>query len=267
MKKNISIFGLIATTLLAFNVSSASADPTYAVLDSNGNVTNIIVCGSACASGEFGGNKVVLQVAADPVTGANRGGIWQGPGTTTYNENNGAFTVTHQPTETSVSKTNVVENASLVDKYDVEENIISSIINQDGTETKTTITKSWTIEEENKTKTTSSVIVNGQSSSYSFTYNDTIGSNLFTQNGFTKNWSDNSSAVISVNKDETRTISKISNGAKSVVSTDTQNEIESISFDERKTSQQIQDSVTNSNLLLLNSKIQTLISLLGSWVK
>ena len=266
MKKNLSIFGLLAGIILTFNTSSASADPTYAVLDSNGNVTNIIVCGSACASGEFGGNKVVLQVAADPVTGANRGGIWQGPGTTTYNENSGAFTVTHQPTETSVSKTDVVENTSLVDRYDVEENIISSIINQDGTETKTTITRNWTIEEENKTKTTSLAIVNGQSSSYSFTYNDTIGSNLFNENNF-RNWSDNSSAVISVNKDETQTISKISNGTKSVVSTDTQNEIESISFDERKTSQEIQDSVTNSNLLLLNSKIQTLISLLGSWIK
>ena len=266
MKKNLSIFGLLAAILLTFNVSSASADPTYAVLDANGNVTNIIVCGSACASGEFGGNKVVLQVAADPVTGENRGGIWQGPGTTTYNENNGAFTVTHQPTETSVSKTNVVENTSFVDRYDVEENIISSIINQDGTETKTTITRNWTIEEENKTKTTSSAIVNGQSSSYSFTYNDTIGSNLFNENNF-RNWSDNSNAVISVNKDETQTISKISNGTKSVVSTDTQNQTESISFDERKTSQEIQDSVTNSNLLLLNSKIQTLISLLGSWVK
>ena len=266
MKKNLSVFGLLAGIILTFNISSASADPTYAVLDSNGNVTNIIVCGSACASGEFGGNKVVLQVAADPVTGANRGGIWQGPGTTSYNENNGVFTVTHQPIETPMSKTDVVENTSLVDRYDVEENVISSIINQDGTETRTTITRNWTIEEENKTKTISSAIINAQSSSYSFTYNDTIGSNLFNEHNF-RNWSYNSNAVISVNKDETQTISKISNGIKSVVSTDTQNEIESISFDERKTSQEIQDSVTNSNLLLLNSKIQTLISLLGSWVK
>ncbi len=260
------LFSLIASLLL-FNLSSAQADPTYAVLDANGNVTNIIVCGSACASGEFGGNKVVLQVAADPVTGANRGGIWQGPGTTTYDSNTGSFTVTHQPTETSVSKTDVVENTSLVDRYDVQESTTSLTINEDGTETTTVITRNWTIEEENKTKTTSSTIVNGQSSSYSFTYNDTIGSNLFTQNGFIKNWSDNSNAVISVNKNETQTISKISNGTKSVVSTDTQNQTESISFDERKTSQEIQDSVTNSNLLLLNSKIQTLISLLGSWVK
>jgi hypothetical protein len=93
MKKNLSIFGLLAAILLTLNISSASADPTYAVLDANGNVTNIIVCGSACASGEFGGNKVVLQVAADPVTGENRGGFWQGPGTTTYDSNSGTFTM------------------------------------------------------------------------------------------------------------------------------------------------------------------------------
>jgi hypothetical protein len=68
------------------------ADQTYAVLDSNGNVTNIIVCGSACASGEFAWNKVVPQVAADPVTNENRGGFWYGPGTTTYDSNSETFT-------------------------------------------------------------------------------------------------------------------------------------------------------------------------------
>jgi len=93
MRKNLSIFGLFTAILLASNVSFANADPTYAVLDANGNVTNIIVCGNACASGEFGGNKVVLQVAADPVTGENRGGFWQGPGTTTYDSNSGTFTM------------------------------------------------------------------------------------------------------------------------------------------------------------------------------
>jgi hypothetical protein len=267
MKNRLKIFVLLISTLLTLNISHASADPTYAVLDANGNVTNVIVCGSACAGGEFGGNKVVLQVAADPITNQNRGSLWNGPGTTTYNEDNGAFTVTHQPTQVSIGKTDVVENNPIVDIYDVQESITSLTINEDGTETRTTITKNWTIEEEDKTKITSSATISGESSSYSFTYNDTIGSNLFTKNGFVVNWSNSPSAVISVNKDKTQTVSKISNGTKNVVSTDTQNEIESISFDERKTSQEIQDSVTNSNLLLLNSKIQTLISLLGSWVK
>ena len=83
----------VSTLIIVSGMANASADPTYAVLDANGNVTNIIVCGSACASGEFGGNKVVLQVAADPVTGENRGGFWQGPGTTTYDSSSGTFTM------------------------------------------------------------------------------------------------------------------------------------------------------------------------------
>ena len=265
MKKNIII--ILVTILSLFNLSSTQADPTYAVLDSNGNVTNIIVCGSACASGEFGGNKVVLQVAADPTTGANRGGIWQGPGTTTYNENTETFTVTHQPIQTTTNKTNVVESTSIVDVYDVQESITSRIINEDGTETTTVITRNWTIEEENKINTTSQATISGQSSFYSFKYEDTIGSNLFTQNGFIKHWSDNSGATISVNRDETNTISKISNGSKNVISTEIQSEEESISFDNRQTTQEVQDSVTNANLSLLNSQIQTLISLLGSWIK
>jgi len=93
MKNKLKIITLLVSGLLTINISLANADPTYAVLDANGNVTNIIVCGSACASGEFGGNKVVLQVAADPVTNENRGGFWYGPGTTTYDANSGTFTM------------------------------------------------------------------------------------------------------------------------------------------------------------------------------
>ena len=172
MKKNLSIFGLLAAILLTFNISSASADPTYAVLDTNGNVTNIIVCGSACASGEFGGNKVVLQVAADPVTGANRGGIWQGPGTTTYDPGSSAFTVTDSAPSTS-SNTNVnIENKSTTINTET-----TTIVNDNGTETKITVNT----EQREELKTTSSVILDGKRTT-SFTYENTIGSNLFTRN-------------------------------------------------------------------------------------
>ena len=198
------LFSLIASSLLLFNLSSAKADPTYAVLDSNGNVTNIIVCGSACAGGEFGGNKVVLQVAADPVTNENRGGFWQGPGTTTYNHGTGVFTMTEP----------------------------------------ITVTNSLT-EEENGTEVVSSAIINGGSTTQ-FKYSDTVGDNLFTRGGFISGWTENSSAIISVNKD---------------------NITESVGFDTRKTENQIQQLVQDSGLTLLNSKVQVLISLLGSWVK
>jgi hypothetical protein len=92
MKNKLKIITLFVSALLMINISVASADSTYAVLDSNGNVTNIIVCGSACAGGEFGGNRVVPQVAADPVSGEARAGYWYGEGTTTYSEN-GSFTL------------------------------------------------------------------------------------------------------------------------------------------------------------------------------
>ena len=256
MKK--SLFSFIALTLLSFNLSSAQADPTYAVLDSNGNVTNIIVCGSACASGEFGGNKVVLQVAADPTTGGNRGGFWQGPGTTTYDSGSGTFTMTESTPSINSSVSVNLENKSTTINTET-----TNIVNNDGTETEITVNT----EEREEIKTTSSVILDGKRTT-SFTYRDTVGSNLFTRNGFVYGYSDNTKATMSVNVDKTTTVVTIDNNKlENVLSTTLENNSESISFNNKQTTQEIQDSVTNANLSLLNSKIQTLISLLGSWVK
>jgi len=97
-----------------FAVSSAKADDTYAVLDSSGNVTNIIVCGSACAGGSFGGQTVVPQVAADPVTGQNRGGFWQGPDTTTYDSDTKNFIV-NDPTPVINSETVLDSNGDSIE--------------------------------------------------------------------------------------------------------------------------------------------------------
>jgi len=201
--KKISIL-ICAFIFSGLFLQSAKADPTYAVLDANGNVTNIIVCGSACASGEFGGNKVVLQVAADPVTGENRGGFWQGPGTTTYDSNSGTFTMSN-PT---------VINRSLVE--------------QDG-----------------EINTTSSSTISGVAITQ-FTYNDTIGENLFTRNNFFYTYSDDTTATVSVNKNNTT---------------------ESLYFNNRKTVYDIEQSTNNSNLELLKSKVDVLISLLSDWKK
>ena len=206
MKKNINILGLLATILLSSNLSSASADPTYAVLDANGNVTNIIVCGAFCAGGTVGpgGDRAVLQVAPDPQTGENRGGFWQGPGTTTYDSNAGTFTMTDNRT------------------------VVNSIS-----------------EEENGETVTSSATVNGGATTQ-FKYSDTIGDNLFTRLGFTYGYKEETNASVSVNKG---------------------NVTESLDFGNRKTGVQIQESIQSSGLTLLNSKVQTLISLLGAWVK
>ena len=204
MKKNLSVFGLLATILLVLNINSAIADPTYAVLDANGNVTNIIVCGSACAGGTFAGQTVVPQVAADPVTGENRGGFWQGPGTTTYDSNSGTFTMTDNRT------------------------VINSIS-----------------ENENGETVTSSATINGGATT-KFKYSDTVGNNLFTRGGFISGYLENTPSTISVNKNNTT---------------------ESLNFNNRQTGVQIQESIQNSGLALLNSKVKVLISLLGGWVK
>ena len=204
MKKNMNVFALLTTILLTLNISSASADATYAMLDENGNVTNIIVCCSACSEGTFDGQKVVLQVAADPVTGENRGGFWYGPGTTTYDSKTEIFTMTDK--RGSTNSVSAIEN---------NETITSSVIIDSGLTTQ-------------------------------FKYSDTIGDGLSTRNGFTSEYLENTSATISVITD---------------------NFSESIGFDSRKTEVQIQQSVQTSGLELLNSKIQILISLLGTWIK
>jgi hypothetical protein len=193
----------VSTLIIVSGIANASADPTYAVLDANGNVTNIIVCGSACASGEFGGNKVVLQVAADPVTGENRGGFWQGPGTTSYN--NGTFTM---------------NTPDVVVRSEIE-------VDQDGVNV--------------ESKTT----VNGRA--FTFNYNDTIDyhgnvSDLLKETSP----KENTSAIISVKKDS---------------------EIETITFEKRSTENEILQKSVTSQLKLINSKIQTLLRLLGNWVK
>lgn len=77
---------------------SAHADPApgmspgeragWAVLDSNGNTVNIIVCTpEVCGSGTFGGNRVVLQTLQDPVTHNTAAYV-----DAHYNEQNGQWT-------------------------------------------------------------------------------------------------------------------------------------------------------------------------------
>ena len=206
MNKKIKLIVFFVSSVLFLNTSSASADPTYAMLDANGNVTNIIVCGEACSGGTWMGQKVVLQVAADPVTGENRGGYWQGPGTTVYNQDTETFTVN--------TGNNVVNS--------------QTILESDNTETIVTATVY-------------------QGTGYSFKYEDTLGVDGLTLNKMTTlPILDESDAKISTNNNEI---------------------MQSIFFENRKTSEEILQISENSNLLLLNSKIQVLIALLGSWVK
>jgi hypothetical protein len=81
-----------------------SSDPcgTWAMLDSQGTVTNIIVCqASVCGGGTWAGQTVVPQVAPNPVTNdtTGTGGYWG-----TYDSNTREFTVDRSgPNQTPAS--------------------------------------------------------------------------------------------------------------------------------------------------------------------
>ena len=218
MKKNLLIFTVLISMFSVINVSQANAnctagDPcgTWAVLDSQGVVTNVIVCqASVCGGGILGGERVVPQVAPNPVTHDTTG-----QGSYIGNAENNTSVVYSEGTFT------VYEN---------------SVINRNTTENNNDVT------------ITSEVSI--PVSAKSFTYQDTIGKSYGDVEMNPEIFNENIETIVKVT--ETNLINTIN---------------ESASFYERKTTQEIEEVFVNSNLNLLLSKIQTLISLLGSWVK
>ena len=92
MKKiNKLLLTAVLLTGISITPASANGDATYAVVDSSGIVTNVIVCQiSVCgSSGSWGGTmpndtpwagqRLVLQVPANPVTGQNQGAFMGTP--------------------------------------------------------------------------------------------------------------------------------------------------------------------------------------------
>jgi hypothetical protein len=81
MKKYLLVFSMLVSMLSVVNISQANAncspdDPcgTWALLDNQGVVTNVIVCqASVCGGGVFGSQTVVPQVAPNPVTNDTSG--------------------------------------------------------------------------------------------------------------------------------------------------------------------------------------------------
>ena len=94
MTLNLVILSAVITSAPQAIASPCSAaDPcgTWAMLDPQGVVTNIIVCqASVCGSGTWDGQRVVPQVAPNPVTNdtSGTGGYWG-----TYDSNTKEFTV------------------------------------------------------------------------------------------------------------------------------------------------------------------------------
>jgi hypothetical protein len=124
MKKiNVILSGVLLAASFSFvSISPAQAacsaeDPcgTWAVVDDSGVVTNIIVCQpSVCGSGRFGGNKVVLQVPANPTTHTSQGGWRSDPQrTVTYSDQTNQFSVSSNIAPQPVTKTEVVDSVTL----------------------------------------------------------------------------------------------------------------------------------------------------------
>ena len=92
----------ISILLSIISVSNANAeDHTYAVIDQNGSVKNIIVCSAAvCGSGILGGDRVVPQVS-----GAKGGFMTDPTGQgITVTESNGTFTISDPRPSTTITE-------------------------------------------------------------------------------------------------------------------------------------------------------------------
>jgi hypothetical protein len=123
MKKSLLVFTILISMLSVVNVSQANANctaenpcGTWAMLDSQGTVTNVIVCqASVCGGGEWAGQRVVPQVAPNPVTHDTTG-----QGSYIGNKETGS-TVTY-----SDNRFNIVENSTITrEQTDVDNNSTS----------------------------------------------------------------------------------------------------------------------------------------------
>ena len=255
MKKHLLVFTMLISMISVINVSQANAncnasDPcgTWAMLDSQGTVSNVIVCqASVCGSGTWKGQTVVPQVAPNPVTNDTFA-----QGSFIGNKETGSTVVYSEGT------------------FTVNDPMI--------------INRSETIEVDNK-KTTTEVSIPVLSST--FTYQDTIGKNYNTIPLKVDVVNPNLNTEISV-KESTKNINKVEKQIiKETISYDENgNQIityitetvledkivyefkqENMNFISQITQNQFTDTVVASNLNLLNSKINTFLQLLSDWFK
>jgi hypothetical protein len=95
------------------NSNASEGAGVWAVVDSSGTVTNVIVCTQAvCGSGILGGDRVVPQIAPNPITNDAQGqGSFIGNESAgiRVTESNGVFTV-HENIRTYSSETEVTVN-------------------------------------------------------------------------------------------------------------------------------------------------------------
>ena len=170
--------------------SAESPCGTWAVVDNSGTVTNVIVCQqSVCGSGTFGGERVVPQIAPNPITNDATGqGSFignEGAGIR-VTESNGVFTV-HENVRINSSETAV------------------------------------TVDDLTKTTTTTISEVSVPVSSRSFSYEDTIGKTYSEIKLKNESYNDTKETTLSVTK---KTIKSSSSQSLSVIGRKTASEID-----------------------------------------
>jgi hypothetical protein len=172
VKAKILVLSLLVSFFSTISFQHANATDgagVWAVVDSSGTVTNVIVCTQAvCGGGTIGGQRVVPQIAPNPITNDATGqGSFIGNGIDTrVTESNGTFTI-HQE--------------STINKIEIEENV------------------------ENKTTVTSTV--NIPVSSRSFRYEDTIGKTFEEIVPVVKSYNDEKPTKLSVTKETSSSLS------------------------------------------------------------
>jgi hypothetical protein len=115
--KRIKAKVLVLSLLISFfstvsfqNANASDGQGVWAVVDNSGTVTNVIVCTQAvCGGGTFGGERVVPQIAPNPITNNAQGqGSFIGNESAgiRVTESNGIFTV-HENVRINSSETEV----------------------------------------------------------------------------------------------------------------------------------------------------------------
>jgi hypothetical protein len=140
-----TILGVIASSVLFISVSESAnagecsaSDPcqTWAMLDENNVVINIIVCQpSVCGSGIWNDRKVVLQVSADPVTNTSRPGHYnrEPEKQVTYNEQQKTFS--QEGVTWAAPQVNVEVVETITATGAVETTTLTAAINLEGLKT------------------------------------------------------------------------------------------------------------------------------------
>jgi len=235
--KNKMFIMIVAISILSFvpnNIGYASEcnteNPcgTWAMLDPQGTVTNIIVCQvSVCGGGTFAGQTVVPQIAPNPVTNdtTSTGGYWG-----TYDNNSKEFTIG--------DNNGIQKNLETIIKNDIDSNTQSTI----------------TIE-----TTTSSV-------AKTFKYEDTILShNDFNENGqIINSWEQKGLKNKELPNDSPANIQL----TKAYIEDELEKfKSESMTLAQRMTEGELTDAAKAENKTLIIENIMSVVRLLNSWIK